>query len=310
MFIIEVIPLATLPNNVPQLLSYFHNAQLLKGALVEVVVGKRNLKAVVISCSSLEEQKGVVKKSIFQLKKISKVISHEPKVNEIQFKILLWLSNHYYTPLGLSLKTVLPNFLLNKKYNIENNKIVEKPLRPGLIILPAANTIQQIYSLIKKSRGQVLIIAPDKIVLNYIKSMFEQKYDLAIVSSTQSDKEKFKNWLLVQNGVKITIGTRLALFYPFKNLDTIIVEDPLNEMYKSDMTPKYNTPDLVEKVSQIYGASLYFLSPLAGVINYYKAQSNFLNLSEIKPKSPVHIKIINTINELKANNFTILSRER
>lgn len=308
MFIIEVIPLAILPNNVPQLLSYFHDVQLEKGAMVEVMIGRRNIKAIVVSCTSLEQQKGSLKKSMFQLKKISKVISQEPKVSEIQFKILLWLSRHYYTPLGLSLKTVFPSFLFTKKYSIKKNEVSKKLSKPELIILSTEDTIKKIHSLIKKVTGQVLIIVPDRIVLDYFQASFI-KYNPIIVHSGQNDSQKFKNWLAVQNGAKVIIGTRLALFFSFNDLETIIIEDSLNEMYKSDMTPKYIAPDLAEKVARIYGANLYFLSSFAGVINYFKFQKNLLNLSEIAPKSLLNIKIINTVNELRAGNFTLLSRE-
>lgn len=308
-FIIEVIPLAILPSSVPQLLSYFHDAQLRKGALVEILVGKRKIKAIVISSTPLEEQKGVLKKSIFQLKKISKVISEEPKVSDVQFKILLWLSKHYYTPLGLSLKTVFPSFLLNKKITIQNLAIDEKHnKKPGLIITTASNQGAKLLDWINRANGQVLMVVPDRVVLSYFQSVLG-KYEPVIVHSSQGDKEKFRNWQMIRGGAKLVIGTRAALFYSFKNLGAVIVEDPINEMYKSDMTPKYDTPDLAEAVAQTYGASIFFTSSFAGVINYYKLKNNLIDISENKSEPTTKIKIIDTVNELKADNFSLLSRE-
>ena len=309
MFVIEVIPLAVLPNNVPQLLSYFHDAQIRKGAMVEVIIGRRKVKAIVISCSPLEAQKGALKKSLFQLKKISKVISEESKVSEIQFKILLWLTRHYYTPLGLSLKTVLPSFLLNKKYKVENIEVAEKEIRPDLMIMPAKDTIQKIVSIIRDAEDQVLVILPDKAVLDYFYKELSSKFETVIVHSSQGIKEKFKTWQKVQSGVKLTLGTRQALLFPFKNLSHVIVEDSLNEMYKSDMTPKYNATDMAEKVAQLYGAKITFTTPLTGVSNYYKTQNHIYSLHRNKSPGLPEIKLINTINELRADNFRLLSRE-
>ena len=310
MFIIEVIPLAILPNNVPQLLSYFHDSPLLKGGQVEILIGKRKIMAIVVSSTSLESQKGSLKKSVFQLKKISKVISEEPKISEIQFKLLLWISRYYYSPLGLSLKTIFPNFLLNKKYKIENNIL---PLGMGakttLLISPAKETIKSILSLINNTKGQVLIVVPDKTVLDYFNSQLSPQFETATVHSQQGVKEKFKNWQSTQSGVKLTIGTRQSLFYQFKNLELIIVEDTSNEMYKSDMTPKYFAPKLTEYAAQLYGAKIILISSFLNVEQYYKIKNKTLNLVQGKKASLPEIKIIDTTQELRNDNFNLLSRE-
>lgn len=308
MYIIEVIPIVTLPSGVPQLLSYFHSAELQKGAMVEILIGRRKVKAIAVSCSSLEEQKGLIKKSFFQLKKISNVLSEEPKVSKAQFKILLWLSRRYYTPLGLSLKTVLPNFLLNKKYSIQDAERVEKNTKPKLIVTRSDDLGVQLLNLIDRAKDQVLIIVPDRVTLNHFQSTLT-KYNPITIHSGQTDSQKFKNWKLIQDRTKLIIGTRLALFFSFKNLEAIVVEDHLNEMYKSDMTPKYNTPDLAEKVAQTYGAQLHFVSSFVGIINYHKAGNNLIDIDELTPRSSPKIGIINTVNELRAGNFNLLSRE-
>src|SRR3989338_10972891 len=105
MYVIEVIPLAALPHNVTQLLSYFWNTPLEKGSVVEISIGKRKEMAAVVSSSPIEQNKSILKKSEFQLKKLSKIVSPEPKISDVQFKIALWLSRTYYAPLGLCLKT-------------------------------------------------------------------------------------------------------------------------------------------------------------------------------------------------------------
>src|SRR5437870_2230441 len=107
MYIIEVIPIAALPSIAPQLLSYFFDRPLQKGAIVEVMIGNRIINGAVVNSTSLESEKINLKSSGFQLKKITNVVSEEPRVSDIQFKIALWLSRHYYAPLALCLKTVL-----------------------------------------------------------------------------------------------------------------------------------------------------------------------------------------------------------
>ena len=43
MYVIEVIPLTVLPQSVPQVLSYYHDTQLDKGAVVETMVNNRKV---------------------------------------------------------------------------------------------------------------------------------------------------------------------------------------------------------------------------------------------------------------------------
>src|SRR5579872_6388180 len=118
MYVIEVIPLTILPPNVPQILSYYHDVELVRGAVVEVSLNNRKVIAIVIGSNILESQKILLKKSGFELKKISKVVSAQPQVSEYQFKTALWLADRYIASLGLCLKTVLPPFFGKKKYPI------------------------------------------------------------------------------------------------------------------------------------------------------------------------------------------------
>src|SRR3989344_8738841 len=85
MYIIEVIPLTILPSNVPQLLSYFFNKSLSKGIIVEIPFGNRKVRAVVVTSTPIESQKILLKKTGFQLKKISEIVSENPQVSDAQF---------------------------------------------------------------------------------------------------------------------------------------------------------------------------------------------------------------------------------
>src|SRR3989344_627322 len=108
MYVIEVIPLTLLPPNVPQILSYFFNLELSKGAIVEIPLNKRKVRAVVLSSNSIEKNKLSLKKVDFQIKKINKVLFETPQISDYQLKLAVWLTKYYYAPLGYTLKTILP----------------------------------------------------------------------------------------------------------------------------------------------------------------------------------------------------------
>jgi len=245
MFIIEVIPLATLPSQVPQLLSYFFNKPLNRGSVVEVLIGNRRVPAIVVSSSPLEIQKASLKKSGFQLKKISTVLNEIPQVSEARFKIALWLSKNYYAPLGLCLKTVLPSFFGKKNYEtpVENIDLV-KPLQPvnvTIYLSPAKDTKTIFEPEIKKvlaQKKQILLILPEISLIDYFYNWLAGYYETAVINGKIPSKKLYQNWKNIASGkTEIIIGTRQAIFAPFKNLGLIIIEDPSgNSAIISDKT--------------------------------------------------------------------------
>ncbi|MDP3793031.1 MAG: primosomal protein N' [bacterium] len=315
MYILEVIPLTTFPPQVPQLLSYFFNKELPKGAIVEVLVGNRKISAVVVSCESMENQKIILKKASFQLKKISKVISEIPLVSDIQFKIALWLSKNYFAPLGLCLKTVLPSFFLKNKLNIQhaNSQDKDQKINNLLILSRAKNIIKNIKPEIReilKKKQQVLIIVPEISTAKYLYDYFARYHETAIIHGKIPQKQYRQSWDKINSGnIEIIIGARRALFMPFFDLGLIVMEDQSNEAYKSDMTPKYNTRNLVEKIAEIYSADILFVSQTPDINDYFLIKNNVLRLEDKTAHSRPEIKVENMFPEITSGNYSIFSRE-
>src|SRR3989344_4581522 len=162
MYIIEVIPLTILPSNVPQLLSYFFNKKLEKGAIIEIPFGNRKIRAAVVASSPLEDQKILLKKTGFQLKKISNVISEVPQISNNQFKIALWISRYYYAPLGYCLKTVLPSFFLKKGYEtkIENLKLKTTERSRAVAYVAIENSIHKPIFFLSNAKETLTSLMP------------------------------------------------------------------------------------------------------------------------------------------------------
>lgn len=323
MFIIEVIPLTIIPPSMPQILSYFFDKKLERGAVVLISIGNRKVKAIVVDSISLAEHKINLKKADFQLKKISDVILETPQVSDRQFHIALWISKTYYSSLGACLKAVLPPFFLKKKYLTppENDIKTEKNTKKGsdLILTRAKDSLQNIMSLVKntvKKNRQTLLIVPDNQTLDYFYENFNKEYQAVKISSEFNNKNLFNSWQNIKSGkIQIIIGTRGALLFPFKNLGLIIVDDPMHEFYKSDMYPRYNASDLAGYIAEINNCDLIYLSPMAGVENYFNLKTQkYGSLNNIRTflkflNQSQKTKIINMISEIKSGNFSVLSRE-
>ncbi|OGN09608.1 MAG: primosomal protein N' [Candidatus Yanofskybacteria bacterium RIFCSPHIGHO2_02_FULL_39_10] len=317
MFIIEVIPLATLPSQVPQLLSYFFNKPLNRGSVVEVLIGNRRVPAIVVSSSPLESQKASLKKSGFQLKKISTVLNEIPQVSEARFKIALWLSKNYYAPLGLCLKTVLPSFFGKKNYEtpVENIDLV-KPLQPvnvTIYLSPAKDTKTIFEPEIKKvlaQKKQILLILPEISLIDYFYNWLAGYYETAVINGKIPSKKLYQNWKNIASGkTEIIIGTRQAIFAPFKNLGLIIIEDPSNEGYKSDMTPKYETSNLTRNTAVIYNCPILYSARINDIKNYFYTKRGLYELRNKNSKKRPDIKTIDMVQEIQRGNFSALSYE-
>jgi len=309
-YILEVIPLIPLPPNSPQILSYFHDHQLIKGSVVQVPFGNRKIQAVVISASSVEESKITIKKTSFQLKKINQVISEDRWVSQIQLNLALWLTQHYYASLGASLKTVLPPFFGAKKYmsNIPLAILPEEHSLPIKIFeINARESIPLIKSQIK-SRGQSLIILPERTILEHIAHEL-QNFNPTVLHSRISKSDFAKAWQAISSGeTKLILGTRIALFAPFQNLSQIIIDDPTNEAYKSEMNPRYETYELAKKLAAIHGAQLSAITPFLSVGDFHIIQNNSAELKE-KYYQNNAVRMVDMIEEMKTGNFSIFSRQ-
>jgi len=322
MYIIEVIPLTLLPPNAPQLLSYFFNKKLDKGAIVEIPFGNRKIRAAVVVSTPLEDRKISLKKSGFQLKQLSSVVNESSQISNNQFRIALWLSRYYYAPLGYCLKTVLPSFFLKKGYETsflqshsqgdalpEARRRLAKPL---FLLSNTKETLDNILPFIKKTTGeldQVALIIPDTSALQYFYENLSLNYNVVKVHSGLNNKKLYESWKKIKSGqADIILGTRQALFAPFKNLGLLVVDDVLHEFYKSDMTPKYNTPDLAQTIASLHGAKLIFISPITGIENYYRLKNKKYELLDKKPFRS-SVKIIDMVGEIKNGNFSPFSRE-
>lgn len=320
MFAIDVIPLAFLPRNDDQILSYYHPDFLKSGSVIEVPLGRRKTKAVVLLSEPLKSRKLAFKKTAdFELKSVARVIESEPKVADWQFKIAAHLSDYYYAPMGLSLKTILPGFWGKRGYKIEV-KNTENAGLPAMVGLSAAagrpaisfaasslrdhfqNLRQPIEDYISRDH-QVFILVPEKSMTNYFADKFSY-FSPVVITGNISNKEHYRIWQEVSSGqVKLIIGTRIGLFLPFSNLGLIIADDEANEAYKSDMTPRYFAPDLAAEISRIHGAKILLTS------NFPRLETYYLKSPELPKAAIKKPLIINMADELKSGNFSIFSRD-
>lgn len=71
------------------------------------------------------------------------------------------------------------------------------------------------------------------------------KEDVAIYHSGLNNQEKYEQYLRVQNReTAIVVGTRSALFMPFKDLGLIVIDEEHDPSYKQSQAPTYHALDV------------------------------------------------------------------
>ena len=122
---------------------------------------------------------------------------------------------------------------------------------------------------------QTLILTPEIILWNQVTSRFKEVFwedNVTEISSALSDAKKTDAWLRIYDGsAKIIVWTRSCLFYPYKNLAHIIIDEEHDTSYSSDNGPRYDGREVALKLSEFTGCSVILASWTPSVKSMYKA---------------------------------------
>lgn len=291
MYLIEVIPAINIPREHPQILSYFSNEPLERGALILIPLRNRPVPAIVLSQTDISSQKTQLKKASFSIKKINKIIYPEPILSEKEFKFLKWFADYYFLPLGLALKTILPEKLLKAKKPIPPYSVIaihqleEKQsihIKSSLYFADNRTDfyIQKIKYNLKKNKPacagrQSLILFPEQInalaFFNKISDTFESN-QISFLAGNLTPKKYFDEWQkIASSDAKIIIGARSAVFSKFADLGLIIIDEEQDQSFKSwDMRPYYNARECAIKLGEIFGAETILGSNTPSIESYHK----------------------------------------
>ncbi len=98
-----------------------------------------------------------------------------------------------------------------------------------------------------EAQKQVLVLVPEIGLTPQTIQRFRQRFSAPVVAlhSGLTDKERLNAWISAQTGeAKIIIGTRSAIFSPFKNLGLIIVDEEHDLSFKQQEGFRYHARDL------------------------------------------------------------------
>lgn len=267
-------------------------------ALVEIPFGNNIIKAIVIDIFNDFDNENI------SLKPIISVLYENQFLFNWQIEIIKWMAVYYFSLSHQVLWIFFPKNLLEKidknkfefkassKLNYNNN--ITKSLTPGqkeaynqiketdknkiLLFWITGSGKTEIYiNLINdtlKSQKQVLLLVPEIILTSQVATNIQEVFweNVAILNSSVSRAKKTDIWQKIYSwDLKIIVWTRSSIFYPYSDLWLIIVDEEHDNSYISDSAPRYDSIEVVSKISDLLNIKLILASWTPAVSHMYKA---------------------------------------
>lgn len=330
---VEVLPL-TKTGDEDQAFTYEAGDSIQPGSLVQIPLRNRVVRGLVTE---------VVAEPDFNTRPITKILTDEPVLNEVQLKIAKKIAEYYLAPLGSTINSIL-SFDFGKKRRNSSDKgqgtrDKEEPLKlteeqekafndikeskPGSKHLLFGVTgsgkteiyLQLIAEALKRNQGAIVLV-PEISLTPQTVARFENRFGnkVAVWHSGMKETEKFRAWNQLKSGEKmIVVGARSAVFAPIKNLAYIVIDEEHESSYKQDQTPRYEASKVAEWLAELTGAKLVLGSATPRIESYRKTEEGHYNLSllskRIVQESMPPVAIIDLRDEFRKGNKSIFSDE-
>lgn len=281
------------------------------------------------SDETFQKIRGTKQKAVLQKISQEKTVSEENIRGIASVNTLKTLeSKGFIEQKKCSIKTVQKP-LKNKKQSHNLNNLqknifadVMTSKTPGLIWGVTGSGKTEIYKKISQDflerhdKNQVLFLIPEIALtpqmIDEFRSLFGE--NVAVWHSHLTSQEKVQEWARLHSGdARILIGTRSAVLVPLKNPSLIIMDEEHEWTFKNEFAPRYQTHNVVQKISGIFGSKLVFGSATPRTESLHQCQKNSWDLFEIQEKVhqtiPPKIEILNLENEGKKGNNSPISEK-
>ncbi len=294
--------------------------QLKRGLLVNVPLGKRNVKGLLLAPADKIPQ--------VELKSIQTVDMEYPSLPEYFLKWIEWLSQYYLHPVGHVASSAYPPLRKTDKQRKSNRP----PVVPSLENLqPPVLTPEQsqVFEDIQKSQGfsthllfgvtgsgktevylrllqealdrgqQGIVLVPEISLTPQLIHRFAERFgnEIAVLHSQLTDRERTNQWWeMVEGRKRILIGARSALFCPLPNLGLIIVDEEHEPSYKQEEKLKYHGRDAAVMLGKFANCPVILGSATPSLESWKNAQEGKYKLhkmaSRVKDRALPTVEIL------------------
>ncbi len=241
--------------------------QLVRGRLVNVPLGKRTVKGLLL--------KPTDKVPNVEIKSIQGVDLEYDLLPETFIKWIEWLANYYLYPVGSVMASAFPPLSKTVKQRasqrppvipqlesttppdltpeqsqvfeaIQKNADFSTHLLFGVTGSGKTEVYLRLLQKTLESGKQGIVLVPEISLTPQLIHRFAQRFgdQIAVLHSQLTDRERTNQWWeMIEGRKQILIGARSALFCPLQNLGLIIVDEEHEPSFKQDEKLKYHGRD-------------------------------------------------------------------
>ncbi len=209
----------------------------------------------------------------------------------------------------------LPDYLLSDKQNNALNIIRETDKQVICLFGKTGSGKTELYLKLAeealKENRQSLICVPEIALTDQMVRRVQERFgqDVVVYHSHLSDHERYLQYKRVsENEVSLVVGTRSAIFLPFKDLAWIILDEEHDSSYKQESLPYYHTRDIAIKRANFFNSKVILGSATPSFETYARALKKVYQMVELDERVKGVLPEIRVIQNPK-HRKTILAQE-
>ncbi|MDR1952327.1 MAG: primosomal protein N' [Elusimicrobiota bacterium] len=313
------------------------------GRRVKVPFGQRKL--IGYALREVNDVNNLQNKSNFKLKEILEVIDCEPIIYRESIELAKYMSENYICSIGEAVSSIIspsmkaPKRISKKKaapYIISSESPLLNSYQQNAVDLISQSILNytnpqknnflihgvtgsgktEIYLncidfAIKNGKSAIMLIPEISLTAQFVETVTKRFGDIVGVwHSGISNIDKYKLFCKSLHGeIKIMLGTRSAIFAPFKNIGIIVIDEEHEDTYKQEQKPSYDAREIAFWRGEYHEASVVLGSATPSLETYKSALENKMTLiklpERIDKKDMPNIEIISLKNRLKAGGLLL-----
>ncbi|EKD51647.1 MAG: hypothetical protein ACD_62C00210G0003 [uncultured bacterium] len=258
-----------------------------------------------------------------QIKDILTVLDEQPLVDAAYLQWLEFAADYYATPLGQVLSQAIPSLYLDVQKIGKEHSYKYKPINfshdfstkdvvltneQNLVYQSLAGHLDEYYPVLLRG---VTGSGKTEVYIRVIKTVLQQNKSalflvpeigltpqmlarlnhhfagsLLVYHSSLTQNQRLSQWQsCLDERPQVLVGTRSALFAPFKNLGVIIVDEEHDHSYKQEERFRYQARNLAVSRARILKIPVIMGSATPSLETYYQVINNKYHLYELHARS-------------------------
>jgi primosomal protein N' (replication factor Y) len=148
----------------------------------------------------------------------------------------------------------------------------------------------------------VLMLVPEIALSKSLQATLREEFGDALLvfhsAETAGNRREVASLIRQGDRPRLVLGTRSALFLPFKDLGLVAVEEEHDIAYKQDGTPHYEARDCAVMLGSIHGAHVLLASPTPSLESIYNCNTRRYALVQL-PLEKGEMEVVDTTAETR-----------